>query len=60
MYGVAIDAHVAMTIVALRNALFYVITTGTAVFHLVHREMDKYVVVAVTIRAAGVSFKSLM
>lgn len=60
MYSLAIDTDVAVTIVALRNALLDVITTGTAVFHSGHRKMDKCVVENATIRAAGVAFKNLI
>lgn len=58
MYSLAIDTDVAVTIVALRNALLDVITTGTAVFHSGHRKIDKCAVENATIRAAGVSFKN--
>lgn len=60
MYGFAIDTHIAMAIVAFRNFLFDLRTAGTAVFHSVHRKLDECVIVNVTIRAAGVSFKSQM
>jgi len=55
-----VDTHIAVTIVALWNFLFDLLPAGAAVFHVLHRKMNKGVFENATIRAAGFSFKSLM